>query len=278
MQALKNAITTLGVSSVLVLSPVVVSSFSQPVYALTEAQVLERLNGIPVFAITDDKGAPLLGALPQQPNRPQEAKQVLLFFLNPEDAQALLNQIKTSNPQVASKARVSVISMNQAYQTIRNNKDKSVVFEFVPSKTSIESARAIVKAQGKTDKDVPPVPVFFATSGTGNQQGLLTIETEGKQTVPFFFEQRDLQNLLDRAKQQQPNVAKDAKIQVTSLFVVLDNMLSKDNKKNPEAERFQFVPSRTAFEYVMRMAPNNNATRPATPAPARPATPAPTPR
>ncbi len=265
MQPLKNVIATLGISSALALSPVVgvVSGLSQPVHAMTEAQVLERLNSIPVFAITDDKGAPLLGTLPQQSNR--EAKQVLFFFLNPDEAQALLNQLKTSNPQVASKARVSILSMNQAYQTIKSNKDKSVAFEFVPSRTSIESARAIIKAQGKTDRDVPPLPVFFATSGTGNQQGLLTIEAEGKQTVPFFFEQRDLQNLLDRAKQQQPNIAKDAKIQVTSLFVVLDNMVSKDNKKNPEAERFQFVPSRTAFEYVMRMAPNN--TRPATPAP-----------
>ncbi len=277
MQALKNAIATLGVSGVLAFSPVLglISSSSQPAYAMTEAQVLERLNGIPVFAITDDKGAPLLGAIPQQPNRPQEAKQILLFFLSPDDAQNLLNQLKTSNPQVASKAKVSILSMNQAYQAIKANKDKTVAFEFVPSKASLESARAIVKAQGKTDKDVPPVPVFFATSGTGNQQGLLTIEADGKQTVPFFFDQRDLQSLLDRAKQQQPNLAKDAKIQVTSLFVVLDNMIAKDNKKNPEAERFQFVPSRTAFEYVMR---NNPSSRPATPAPARPATPAPTPR
>jgi hypothetical protein len=277
-QSVARHLTTIGVSGLLALAPVVgVTNVAQPAYAMTEAQAMERLNSIPVFTITDDKGAPLLAAIPQQPNQPQEAKQLLIFFLSPEDAQATLKQIQTNNPSLGNKARVSVLPFSQAYKVIKDNKDKTLAFRFEASRSSMESARAIIKAQGKTDKDVPPLPVFFATSGTGDKQGLLTIESEGQQTVPFFFDQKDLQSLLDRARQQQPNLAKDTKIQVTSLFVVLDNMITKDNKPNPDAQRFQFVPSRTAFEYVLKLSGSNPpANRPATPAPTnRPATPAP---
>jgi hypothetical protein len=43
-------------------------------------------------------------------------------------------------------------------------------------------------------------------------------------------------------------------------------MVTKDNKPNPDVERFQFVPSRTAFEYILK---NNQAAAPqAAPAPA----------
>lgn len=284
MNSLKQTIATLGLSSLLAFAPVLNLTDSvsgQAVYAMTEAQAFERLSSIPVFALTDDKGAPLLAQIPQQANRPQsEVKQLMVFFLSPEDAQAALDQVRRSNPNVGNKARISVTSFNEAYKVIKANKDKTLGFEFVPSRASLESARALVKAQGRNENDVPPLPVFFAVSGTGNQQGLLMIEAEGRQTVPFFFDQRDLQALLDRARQQQPNIARDARIQVTSLYQVIDSMITKDNKPNPEAAKFQFVPARTAFEYVMRNNPNPG--RPASPAPATPnqrpaATPSPAP-
>jgi hypothetical protein len=58
--------------------------------------------------------------------------------------------------------------------------------------------------------------------------------------------------LIDKAKAQQPDVAKASKIQVTSLFQVLDSMVTtKDNKPKPDTERFTFVPARNAIKYVI---------------------------
>jgi hypothetical protein len=229
--------------------------------ALTEAQVLERLNGIPVFTITDAAGAPLLGSVPNQPAGANKPNQVLLFFLNPDDAQATLNQIKKNNPNLGSKARIVIRSMNDAYEVIKKNQDKKeVAFQIVPAKSSVDSARTILTSQGKPGDKLPNVPVFFATGGKGKEQGLLTLEQNGKQLVPFFFDQKDLQSLIDRAKQQQPDVASATKVQVTSLFQVLDSMVTtKDNKPTADTERFTFVPSRSAFEYVVKNQPKTAA-------------------
>jgi len=221
--------------------------------ALTEAQVLERLSGIPVFAITDDKGAPLLGSTKQGGDN-----QIFLFFLNPNDAQSMLKQVQASNPDLGKKARVIVRSMHDAYKVIRENKDKKITFQFVPSKASLESARTLLTTGGKAPEQLPSVPVFFAVNGTGPQDGLLTIEQQGKQFVPFFFEQNDLKSMIDNAAKGQPNIAKTAKIQVTSLFQVLDSMVTNDkNKPSPEVEKFTFIPSRAAYEWIIKNQPQD---------------------
>ncbi|MBD2175580.1 hypothetical protein H6F42_01440 [Pseudanabaena sp. FACHB-1998] len=274
-KSLVNLAATAGVAVAIAVSPI----FTLKAEALTEAQVLERLGSIPIFTITDDKGSPLLGAIPQQPNAKPDDSQLLFFFLGPDEAQQMLTQVQKSNPDVGKKAQIIVRSMNDAYQVIRQNKDKKVVFQFIPSKSSIDSARTILSSQGIAADKVPNVPVFFAIGGQTNNQGLLTmsIDQNGKkeQVVPFFLDKSDLQSLLDRASKDQPDVAKATKIQVASLFQVLDSMVSKDNKPNPEVERFQFVPSRTSFEYILKnskqsttpqLAPSN---APKVPAPAQ---------
>lgn len=248
---LATALTVVGASVIL---PVAM----QRAEALTEAQALQRLNGVPVFTITDDAGTPLLGSIPKNASNNQDpSKQFLLFFLNPNDAQAMLGQVKKSNPEIGNKAKIAVRSMNDAYEVIKKNENnKEIAFQIIPSKTSIDSARNILSSQGKPTDKLPNVPVFFATGGKASQEGLLTLEQDGKQMVPFFFDQTDLQSLLDRARKQQPDVASNTKIQVTSLFQVLDSMITDaNNKPNPEAERFTFVPSRTAFEYVLKNQP-----------------------
>ncbi len=219
-----------------------------PAKALTEAQVLERLSGVPVFTITDDKGAPLLGS----PKKGGD-EQILLFFLNPNDAQTMLKQVQTSNPDVGKKARVIVRSMNDAYKVIRENKDKKIAFQIVPSQTSLDSARTLLTAGGKPPAQLPNVPIFFAVSGNGPQDGLLTIEQQGKQFVPFFFEQNDLKSMIDNATKGQPNIAQTAKIQVTNLFQVLDSMVATEkNKPSSEVEKFTFIPSRAAYEWIIK--------------------------
>jgi hypothetical protein len=259
-KSLVKLAATAGIAGAIAVSPI----FTLKAEALTEAQVLERLGSIPIFTITDEKGAPLLGAVPQQPNAKPDESQLLFFFLGPDEAQMMLSQVQKSNPEVGKKAQIIVRSMNDAYQVINQNKDKKVLFRFIPSKASIESARTIVTAQGGTADKIPNVPVFFATGGQANNPGLLTmsIEQNGKkeQVVPFFLDKSDLQNLLDRASKEQPDVTKATQIQVASLFNVLDSMVSKDNKPNPEVDRFQFVPSRTSFEYILK-----NSKEPASP-------------
>ncbi len=262
----------LGAAGMMAAGPIAM----HPAEALTEAQVLERLSGIPVFTIADEKGNPLLATVPKEAMKdPKAPTQLLLYFLNPDDAKAMMDRIKASNPEVGKNARLVVQSLNVAYDVIKKNeKNKDVAFQIVPSRTSLESARTILTAGGKAPERLPAIPVFFATGGK-DKQGLLTLEQDGKQFVPFFFEQKDLQGLLDRAKQERQAAVVDTSIQVTSLFQVLDSMVTKGNNSNPDAERFTFVPGRTAFEYVVKNQPPQ-ASRPSAPQPA-PAAPKPAP-
>jgi Tic22-like family len=250
IKSLLKLATVVGVVGAIVVAPVA----NLRAEALTEAQAFERLNSIPVFTITDDKGNPLLGSQKKEGGNQQ---QILLFFLNPDDAKSMLGQIKSTNPDLGNKAQVIVRSMNEAIQVIKKNDDKKIAFQIVPSKSSLDSARSILSAQGKPVDKLPNLPVFFATGGKDKEQGLLTIEQNGKQLVPFFMDQKDLQAMIDRAKQQQPNMATNTTIQVTSLLQVIDSMVTKDNKANPDAERFTFIPSKAAFQYILANQPKD---------------------
>jgi hypothetical protein len=226
-----------------------------PAQAQTETQVLEKLKGIPVFTITDDKGSPLLATVPKQgKNTPP---QVVVFFLNPTEAQATISQLKKTNPAAGNKARVVIRSLAEAYDVIRKNQNKKdIAFQIVPAKASLDSARTILVSQGKPANQIPNVPVFFAMGGKDKKQGLLTLEQNGKQVVPFFFDQKDLQKVLDLAKKQQSSVANTTKIQVVSLPQVLNSMIAtKDKKPSPETKKFTFFPATSALQYVAKNQP-----------------------
>lgn len=101
-KSLVKLAATAGIAGAIAISPI----FTLKAEALTEAQVLERLGSIPVFTITDDKGAPLLGAVPPQPNVKPDESQLLFFFLGPDEAQMMLSQVQKSNPEVGKKHRL----------------------------------------------------------------------------------------------------------------------------------------------------------------------------
>jgi len=136
-KSLVSLAATAGVAGVIAVSPI----FTLKAEALTEAQVLERLGSIPIFTITDDKGSPLLGAVPQQPNAKPDDSQLLFFFLGPDEAQMMLSQVQKSNPEVGKKAQIIVRSMNDAYKVIRESKE----LRLTRSLMCLFSLRSVVK-------------------------------------------------------------------------------------------------------------------------------------
>jgi len=214
-----------------------------PAKGLTQDQVLERLSGIPVFTIVDDRNNPLLV------DNPQQSKKQASFYLGADEAEVMLNQFKTAYPEVGSKAKIITRSMKDIYQFMSQNRGKNVAFKFVSKRSNIEAARSIWAAQGKPMDQVPEVPVFFATVQQANGQRLLTVDHNGGKIIPIFFDKSDLEGLLNRNRE---TVQKIINIQVTSLFQTLDSMITKNNQPNPEVELFQFVSSGAALDYAKR--------------------------
>jgi Tic22-like family len=218
-----------------------------PAVALSETDALKRLEAIPVFAVTNKEGIPILASIANPKDKTKQV-QIATFFMNPQDAQSLVTSLKTQKPDVGNSARVVSLSMRQAYDIKSKNKDKaeSLVFEFLPSKQQSDAAVAILKQNGQDIKQFNDIALFYSTGG--KDKGLLTIEQGKNKVIPFYFNKQDLQGMLDQLKQKDPKLSSTIKIEVTSLSKVFDSLL-KENSTG--IQQITLVPDRTALMFAL---------------------------
>lgn len=218
-----------------------------PAGPMSRQEVAERLNLVPVFAIVSQDGTPVVANV----DREGRTIQVASFWLDQAQAQEVLQQVKTSNPEVAGQARVVPLSLGYAYEKSEEERAKNgdLLFEVVPRSSDVEAAKQVLQ---QTGQDVPPeaigVPLFYGRSG----EGLLTIEQDGYEVVPFFFDRNDLRGALDRAAAQNPDVVQQTQIEVTSLAIVVERMLAPDAQA--DVQKIAFIPSRSSLEYIQSLA------------------------
>ncbi len=214
---------------------------------MSRQEVAERLNLVPVFAIVSQDGTPVVANV----ERDGRTLQVASFWLDQAQAQQVLEQVKTSSPEVASQAQVVPLSLGYAYEKSEEERAKNgdLYFEVVPRSSDVEAAKQVLQ---QTGQNVPPeaigVPLFYGRSG----EGLLTIEQDGYEVVPFFFDRNDLRGALDRAAAQNPDVVQQTQIEVTSLAIVVERMLAPDAQA--DVQKIAFIPSRSSLEYIQSLA------------------------
>jgi Tic22-like family len=243
-----------------------------PAVALSEADALKRLEAIPVFAVTNKEGIPILASVPNPKDKAKQV-QIATFFMSQQDAQSLVTVLKQQKPDVGNTAKVVALSMRQAYDLKTKNKDKaeSLVFEFLPPKQQIDDAVAVLKQNGQDVKQFNDIPLFYSTGG--KDKGLLTIEQGANKVIPFYFNKKDLQGMLDQVKQKDPKLSSTVKIEVTSLSKVLDSLL-KENGAG--IQQITLVPDKAALQFALEqqkatggaVAPAGKPGKPASQAPA----------
>lgn len=87
--------------------------------AMSQQEVEEWLENIPVFAVTDDSGAGVV-------LKPDDNSSVFYFFMSPMMANATLNQLKGQNTDM--ELRVSAFSLGKIWFNILNaDKEREVV-------------------------------------------------------------------------------------------------------------------------------------------------------
>ncbi|MEB3339087.1 MAG: Tic22 family protein [Leptolyngbyaceae bacterium] len=239
--------------------------------ALPEDQILQKLRPVPVFALADAKGAPLVAAAPAGQNTPP----VSGVFISQKDAQAFLDSLKTKNPELAKNVRVVPVSLGEVYQLEQASKNKPdrLDFAFVPMKKQVDTAMDLLKKAGQAPSQFNGVPLFIARGG--KEQGYLTIQQGKEQIIPVFFKKEELQGLLDRFKQQQPSLTSTVNIQVVNLEGMIQTLQTSDNA---QLNQLVLIPPQESLEFVRSL---NPASTPApgklSPAPtqSKPATPAP---
>ncbi|MBD2104000.1 Tic22 family protein [Leptolyngbya sp. FACHB-261] len=233
------------------------SATSSAQLPLAQDQVLQRLDGIPVFTLANAKGAPITASSPQV----AQGAPIVTFFLSYQEAQQLLTQLRSQNPSVGREAKIMPLSLSRALQLAHQQNpaqgsaspgaappsgQQRPIFQFRPNPESLQAATKIQQANGQSGQSISGVPVFFLKGASQNQQGLVTISRDGKSAIPFFFDQQDAKKLLDQLQQKQPDLAKSTRLEVTSLTQVLSSELDPATKAT--TQQFTFVPSRAEVE------------------------------
>lgn len=273
MKSLVRFGAILGIVGCTLLGPSPVSKMSA--LALPEPQILEKLRSVPVFTITNAQGAFLIDSVPKPGQGQSGNASVARIFISQKDAQAFLDQLKTRNPQLAASARVMLVSLEEIYQIAQANKGKpdQLLFAFIPAPQQVQSAKTVLQQTGQQVNELNGVPLFLARGGPEN--GYLTIQRGQQEELPLFFNKEDLQEMVERFKQQQPNVTSTIKIEVVNLERILEALRTEND---PSLSQMILVPSRESLEFVRSLQPagagQNPQVAPARPAPGAPAAPA----
>ncbi|MDJ0704854.1 MAG: hypothetical protein QNJ46_16345 [Leptolyngbyaceae cyanobacterium MO_188.B28] len=200
--------------------------------ALPQSEIISKLSSVPVFIIVDTQGRSLMASTAEN----QEA-QVPLVFIDGEDAESFLNNAQAQNAEFANQAQVAPIWLGDLYQQAQTQPDGPTQLAYIPIEEQLESATTIQDSfQG--------VPLFVARFSDSTY---LTVRQEGEPVLPLFFTQEDLQIILDRFGQEQPDVANEVQIEVISLEGVIQTMQSSDD---PELDKIRFFPSSEVVQYI----------------------------
>lgn len=244
MNSLNRWQTALGVSTVFSLGLL----STMPVLALPTDDVVKILQGVPVFTIADAQGAPLVAM--------EGNKKISGVFLSQREAQAFFDQLKKQKPDVAAKVSVQPVSLGEVYKIALStaNKPDALVFAYVPVPTEVEAAKKLAGQQYQGG-----VPLYIARGG--KEQGYLTIQQNNEQVIPFFFEQKQIDEMVARFKKEKPDLASTVKIEV----VPLENVLATLQQSNDAAlKQIRFVPSDESQAFIRNMI-NQAKNQPAAP-------------
>lgn len=222
--------------------------------AMPDEKVAEKLQGVPVFTIADDKGVPLV-ATGKEGER-DKASAVAGVFMSQGDAQGFMDRLKKQNPNIAKNVRVTPVSLGEIYKIAQNQTQKDKLsFAFIPKEKQVASAQALLRQNGEKVDQFNGVPLFVAKAG--KEQGYLTIQQGNQQIIPFFFDKEQLEGMVNNFKKQKPDMASTVKVQVINLEGFIQALKTKNN---PELSQVVLVPSAESIQFLqsLQTKPGNN--------------------
>jgi len=224
--------------------------------ALPMDKILKTLQPVPVFTLVDDQGVPLV-AIDQK----NKDKKVTGIFISESDANKFYEQLQKTNPDIAKKVKIRLVSLGDIYKVAQEYEGKpdGLTFSYVPTVGEVEEAKKIITANGQ--KYSGGVPLFVARGG--KDQGYLTIQENNQVVIPFFFDIAQLQVMLERFKKEKPDLASSVKVEVVLLETIMQTM-KESNDDN--LSKIVLVPTRESLKAVQSSqgnTTNNNNSVPA---------------
>jgi len=179
---------------------------------LTEEQIFEKLNQIPTFVIMGKGGLVALEI--------RDRGRAISFFLEPEEAKAVLNMTQTAHPDEA--VHLASVGLGNALKLCQN----SVGDEATNNALSFDGHLRLQGAAGLTIEVEPKLQKMLETAGMDQGQWQLPVflcdELMTSDMLPIFFHPREIQtvwkrNDLDPEKMPQKFVMMDIRMMVADM-------------------------------------------------------------
>lgn len=228
-------------------------------FALSQEQILERLRSVPVFTVTDENGSPLVAAPESTTEGADAGTPVAGVFISQDDAESFLNNLRSQNPALVEGVQVVPVSLAEVYQLAVTSRESNagLEFVFVPMIDQVESAVTLLQSQGYEVEEFEGVPLFIARSLEG-EGGFLTVESGSvspdgtptgaqEQFIPIFFEQVQIESMLSRLSEVQPDLANTVEIQVINLEGLIETLQTSEND---ELNRILLIPPTESLQYL----------------------------
>jgi hypothetical protein len=228
------AIGSFGVS---ILSSTLINT---PVQAIPQAQIIAKLQNVPVYVVTDDKGTMVEATLNTkgQNTTPQVSTGV---FFSQQDAQTFIDRnLKAQQPDLVKVVKVTPVSLGEIYRRQQENKNKpqELNYIYVPTTQQSASALAILNRNGQKVTRIDSSPVFIATiKSKSGQDQYLTFRRDSREIVPIFFSEATLRSTVGKVY---PNLVSKSNIRVMELNELLGYMTDKND---PIINNFEFNPN-----------------------------------
>ena len=257
MKALVRWGVTLGLVGSTLLGTVFIGNV--PVLALSEQQIKEKLDGVPVYLITNDKGLPLSRPLPEAQNGQKPGGSVTGVYLSRQEAQAFINELRNAKgkdpkiEEMVKSLQVTAVPLGVIYQQLQASKNQPnrLLFAFKPVDQEIKGAVDLLRQSGQKVDQFKSVPVFAVRFAPDKGYVPIKLTSDKEQLIPLFLSKQDAQGLLNQVKPQFPK----ADIQVIDVDGVIKTL---QDKNDTWLNQVVLVPSQESREYIKTL-PQNNA-------------------
>lgn len=264
MKALVRWGATLGLLGTTLLGSVCLSSF--PAIALSEQQIKEKLDGVPVYLVTNEKGLPLSRPLPTPQNGQKAGGSITGVYMSRQEAQAFINELrnaKNKDPkmeEIVKNLQVTPVPLGVIYQQLQQTKKdpNRLLFAFKPVDQEVKGAMDLLRQSGQQVNQFRSVPMFAVRFAP--DQGYVSIKAGNgnNQYIPLFLSKQDAQGLLGQVKPKHPK----ADIQVLDIDGVIQTLQAKND---PWLNQVVIVPSPESREYIRTLPRNQGSNAPAAP-------------
>lgn len=247
-----------------------------PVLALPEQQIKDKLDSVPVYLVTNEKGLPLSRPLPSPQNGQKGGGSVTGVYLSRQEAQTFINQLrnaKNKDPkieEIVKTLQVTAVPLGVIYQQLQQTKNKPdhLLFAFKPVDQEIQSALELLRQSGQKVDEFKSVPVFAVRFSPDQGYVPIKLPTDNQQMIPLFLSKQDAQGLLSQVKPKFPK----ADIQVIDVDGVIKTL---QDKNDSWLNQVVLVPSPESRDYLRTLpkdratntppAPNRNTSQPKKP-------------